>query len=123
MWNGSITVTAVGSSSTVAVLKPVKPSVATTSTASRHSVGLAASHAANAALERPLTMSSSRAGPVLSATGVRSMITVTYLSPARVCRRTCSSTPRTRTPSNLVGSEMSTRRPSASTALFGPAPV
>ena len=31
-------------------------------------------------------MSSSRAGPVPSRTGVRSMITVTYLSPRWVCR-------------------------------------
>ena len=41
-------------------------------------------------------MSSSRAGPVPSRIGVRSMITVTYLSPRRVCRHTCSSTPMTR---------------------------
>ena len=38
----------------------------------------------NAAFERPSTMSSSRAGPVPERIGVRSMITVTYLSPLRV---------------------------------------
>jgi hypothetical protein len=37
--------------------------------------------------------------------GVRSMITVTYLSPLRVWRHTCSSTPITATPSNRVGSD------------------
>ena len=46
-------------------------------------------------------MSSSRAGPVPSRIAVRSMITVTNLSPAQVCRHTCSSTPSTATPSNL----------------------
>ncbi len=59
---------------------------------------------------------SSLAGPVRSRTGVRSMTTVTYLSPRRVCRPTCSSTPRTFTPSNRCGSAINTRRPSASTA-------
>ncbi len=52
-------------------------------------------------------MSSNRAGPVWSRTGVRSMITVTYLSPRRVCRQTCSSTPITATPSNRCGSSIS----------------
>ena len=61
-------------------------------------------------------MSSSRAGPVPSRIGVRSMITVTYLSPRRVCRQTCSSTPMTLTPSNRCGSSISTRWPSARTA-------
>ena len=60
---------------------------------SYHVVGRASSQALNAALERPSTMSSNRAGPVLFLVGVRSMITVTYLSPRRVCRQTCSSTP------------------------------
>ena len=46
------------------------------------------------------------------------MITVTYLSPLRVCRHTCSSTPRTRTPSKRFGSLIRTRLPSASTALL-----
>jgi hypothetical protein len=44
------------------------------------------------------------------------MMTVTYLSPLRVWRHTCSSTPITRTPSKQAGSEISTHRPSASTA-------
>ena len=44
------------------------------------------------------------------------MITVTNLSPRRVCRQRCSSTPMTFTPSNRVGSLISTRRPSARTA-------
>ena len=61
-------------------------------------------------------MSSSRAGPVPSRIGVRSMITVTYLSPRRVCRHTCSSTPITATPSNRAGSSIRTRLPSARTA-------
>lgn len=43
----------------------------------------------NASFERPSTMSSSRAGPVPARMGVRSMITVTYLSPRRVCLQTC----------------------------------
>ena len=59
---------------------------------------------------------SSRAGPVPSQAGVRSMITVTYLSPRRVCRQACSSTPTTRTLSKRCGSLLKARRPSASTA-------
>ena len=47
-------------------------------------VSRSASHRWNACFERPSTMSSSRAGPVPSRAGVRSMITVTYLSPRRV---------------------------------------
>ncbi len=43
-------------------------------------------------------------------------MTVTYLSPRRVCRQTCSSTPITRTPSKRAGSLIRTRRPSARTA-------
>ena len=39
-WKGSITATASGSTSLVAVLKPVNPSIATTSTASRHASGV-----------------------------------------------------------------------------------
>ena len=61
-------------------------------------------------------MSSSRAGPVPLRIGVRSMITVTYLSPRRVCRQTCSSNPTVVTPSNRCGSSISTRWPSARTA-------
>ena len=46
------------------------------------------------------------------------MMTVTYLSPRRVWRHTCSSTPMTVTPSKRPGSSISRRRPSASTALL-----
>ena len=61
---GSMTATAWGSSSAVAVLKPVNPSIATTSTASRRDCSRSLSQVLNACLERPSTMSSSRAGPV-----------------------------------------------------------
>jgi hypothetical protein len=77
-----------------------------------------ASQALKTCFERPSIMSSNRAGPVLSRTGVRSMITVTYLSPRRVCRQTCSSTPITATPLNRPGSSINTRLPSARIALF-----
>lgn len=45
-------------------------------------------------------------------------MTVTYLSPRRVWRQTCSSTPITRTPSSRAGSSISARLPSSSTAAF-----
>lgn len=64
-WNGSITVTASGSSSPAAVLNPLNPSIATTWTPSRQAWERAASQVLNTALERPSTMSSNRAGPVL----------------------------------------------------------
>ena len=76
-----MTATASGKSSVVAVLKPVNPSIATTSTASRHAWGRSVSQVLNACLDRPSIMSSNRAGPVLSRIPVRSMTTVTYLSP------------------------------------------
>lgn len=44
------------------------------------------------------------------------MTTVTYFSPRRVWRHTCSSTPITRALSKRVGSSISTRLPSAKTA-------
>lgn len=91
-WKGAMTATAPGSSSAVAVLKPLNPSIATTSSPSRHVWGRSASQDLNTALERPCAMSSSRAGPVPSRIGVRSIITVTYLSPRRVYLHTCSST-------------------------------
>ena len=47
-------------------------------------------------------MSSSRALPVPSRTGVRSMMTVTNPSVWPVCDQRCSSTPMTRTPSSRV---------------------
>jgi hypothetical protein len=74
--------TASGSSSVVAVLEPLNPSLATTSTPSRQASVRAASQVFNTGLERPSTMSSSRA--VLAGASrivVRSMMTVTYLSP------------------------------------------
>lgn len=80
--------------------RSVKPSIATTSTRSRQAFGRAASQVLNACLERPATMSSNRAGPVPSRTGVRSMITATYFLSRRVCRHMCSSTPITGTFSN-----------------------
>ena len=43
-------------------------------------------------------------------------MTVTYLSPRLVWRHTCSSTPKTATPSKRCGSAISTRCPSANTA-------
>ena len=113
-----MTVTACGNSAVAAVLNPVKPSMATTSIPSRHAWGRADSQAWKALVERPWTMSRSRAGPTRSRTGVRSMMTVTYLSPVRVWRQTCSSTPITRTPSKRDGSEINSRLPSASTASF-----
>lgn len=113
-----MTGTASGSSSVEALLKPENPSMATTSMPSRHAWGRACSQVAKTCLERPSTMSSSREGPVLSRIGVRSMMTVTYLSPCLVCRQTCSSTPMTFTPSNRLGSSISTRLPSARTALL-----
>jgi hypothetical protein len=70
-----MTAVASGSSSVVAVLNPVNPSIATTSTASRQDSSRSLSHVLNACFERPWTMSSSRAGPVPSRMGVRSMIT------------------------------------------------
>ena len=96
--------TASGSSSVAAVLNPVNPSMATTSTRSRHcwwSVGQPMLEGVLATsfdhVEQP-----GRAG--LVAIGVRSMITVMYLSPRRVWRQRCSSTPITATPSNRAGS-------------------
>ena len=69
-----MTATASGSSSVAAVLNPVNPSIAT-STPSRHTSSRSLSHCWKACLERPATMSSSRAGRVPSLTPVRSMIT------------------------------------------------
>lgn len=107
-----------GSSSAAAVLNPVNPSIATTSTASRQALSRAASHDLNACLERASTTSSRREGPVPFVMGVRSMITVTYLSPRRVWRHTCSSTPTTVTPSKRRSSSISTRLPSVTIASF-----
>ena len=46
------------------------------------------------------------------------MMTVTYLSPRRVWRHTCSSTPRTLTPLKRASSLIKTLRPSSRTAVF-----
>lgn len=112
-----MTATASGSSS-AAVLNPVNPSIATTSTASRQALSRAASHDLNACLERPSTTSSKREDPVPFLMGVRLMITVGYLSPRRVCRHACSSTPTAVTPSKRCSSSSSARLPSARTASF-----
>lgn len=85
---------------------------------SRHACGRAFNQVAKTRLERPSTMSRRRDRPVLSRAGVRSMITVTYLSPRRVCRQTCSSAPMIFTPLKRTRSTMSTRHPSAKTAWF-----
>ena len=93
-----MTARAAGSSSPAALLNPVNPSMATTSTFCLQDSSRAASQVLRTFLDRPGATSSRRAGPVPSRTGVRSMITVTYLSPRLVWRHTCSSTPRTSTP-------------------------
>ena len=117
VWNGSITATASRSSFVVAVLNPVNPSIATTSTASRHACVRSANQVENTAVERPSTMSSSREGPLPYRIGVRSMITVTYLSPASVCRQHARR-PRSWSPPRTGCSPIRTRRPSAKTASF-----
>ena len=81
-----------------------------------------ASQVLNACFDRPSTMSSSRAGPVPSRMPVRSMITVTNLSPRRVCRQQCSSTPIAVTPSNRCGSSISSRWPFGQHGVVGGVP-
>jgi hypothetical protein len=61
-----MTVTVSGSSSLGAVLNPVKPSIATTSTRWRQDSSRSANQTVKACLERGSTMPSSRAGPVAS---------------------------------------------------------
>ena len=117
-----MTALAPGSSSVAALLNPVNPSIATISMRSRHVSGREASQVLKTRLERPGTMSKSREGPLRSWTGVKSKITVTYLSPYGVWRHTCSSTPMTRTPSHRAGSLISRRAPSARTAVFADLP-
>ena len=51
-----MTSTASGSSSTAAVLNPVNPSIATTSTRSRHGLGRSESHCWKACFDRPSSM-------------------------------------------------------------------
>lgn len=51
-------------------MKPVNPSIATTSTQSRQDVSRSPSQVLNTCFDRPSTISSSRAGPVPSRIGV-----------------------------------------------------
>ena len=67
-------------------------------------------------------MSKSREGPLRSRMGVKSKMTVTYLSPYGVWRHTCSSTPMTRTPSHRAGSLISRRAPSLRTVVLAALP-
>ena len=101
-WKGSMTAVASGSSSAAALLNPVNPSIATISIFSRHVWGWEASQVLKTCLDRPGTMSKSREGPRRSRMGVKSKMTVTYLSPYGVCRHTCSSTPMTHTPTETI---------------------
>ena len=64
-----------------AFLNPVNPSIATISMHSRHVSGREASQVLKTPLDRPGTMSKSRERPLRSWTGVKSKMTVTYLSP------------------------------------------
>ena len=76
-----MTALAPGSSSAAALLNPVNPSIATISLRSRQVLGWEASQVLKTCLERPGTMSRSREGPRRSRMGVKSKMTVTYLSP------------------------------------------
>ena len=76
-----MTALALGSSSAAALLNPVNPSIATISMWLRHVSGWEASQVLKTRLERPGTMSKSREGPRCSRMGVKSKMTVTYLSP------------------------------------------
>ena len=78
---GSMTALASGSSSAAALLNPVNPSIATISIRLRHVSGRYASQVLKTPLDRPGTMTKSREGPRRSRTGVKSKMTVTYLSP------------------------------------------
>ena len=80
-WKGFMTALAPGSSSAVALLNPVNPSIATISMRSRHVWGWEASQVLKTRLDRPGIMSRSREGPRRSRIGVTSKMTVTYLSP------------------------------------------
>ena len=113
-----MTALASGSSSAAALLNPVNPSITTTSMFSRHVSGWEASQVLKTCLERPGTMSKSRQGPLRSRMGVKSKMTVTYLSPCGVWRYTCLSTPMTCTPSNRAGLLISRRWPSVRTAVL-----
>ena len=75
-----MTALASGSSSVAELLNPVNPSIATISIFSRQVSGWEASQVVKTCLERPGTISKSRQGPLRSRMGVKSKITVTYLS-------------------------------------------
>jgi len=77
-----------------------------------------AGQVANTCFVRPSTMSNNLAGPVPAWTVVRSMITVTYLSPRPGVPPHVLVHADDVTPSNRAGSLISTRRPSSSTAVF-----
>ena len=62
-------------------LKAVNPSIATISMRSRHVSGWEASQVLKTRLDRPGIISRSREGPRRSRIGVKSKMTVTYLSP------------------------------------------
>ena len=83
-----MTALAPGSSSAAALFKPVNPSIATTSMHSRHVWGWEESQVLKTFLERLGIMSRSREGPLRSRMGVKSKMTVTYLSPYGVWRHT-----------------------------------
>ena len=74
-----MTVVVSGSSSAVALLNPVNPSIATISMRLRHVWGWEASQVLKTCLDRPGIMSRSREGPRRSRMGVRSKMTVTIL--------------------------------------------
>jgi len=123
-WKGSITATASGSSSVVAVLNPVKPSIATTSSPSRQDCGRAASHCLKTCFERPSSMSSSRAGPVPLRIGGEIddhghvLVPAAGVPPHVLPRKRGDpqSTPIAVTPSKRPTSPIRTRLPSARTA-------
>jgi hypothetical protein len=101
----------------VAVLNPVKPSMATTSTPSRHTLGRLASHVLNACLERPSTMSSNARTSIIpngSEVDDHGHVLVALAGvPPHVLVHADHLTP-----SNRVGSAIRTRWPSARTALL-----
>ena len=76
-----MTALASGSSSAAARLEPVNPSIATILMLSCHVSGWEASQVLKILLGRPGTMSKSREEPRRSWMGVKSKMTVTYLTP------------------------------------------
>ena len=76
-----MTALAPGSSSAAALLNPVNPSIATISMRLRQVSGWEASQVLKTPLEQPGIIPRSREGPLRSWTGVKSKMTVTYLSP------------------------------------------